>query len=95
MSTKSTVLKKVLKSLSMTLIRAVCSWPPSRGSWECLIQTHFSICDRNFPFENSQGKKREGMGGKLVRSEADMSAVSLRGPETWILSALSLFFDIK
>ena len=35
------------------------------------------------------------MGGKLVRSEADMSAASLRGPETWILSALSLFFDIK
>lgn len=35
------------------------------------------------------------MGGKLVRSEADMSTASLRGPETWILSALSLFFDIK
>lgn len=62
--------------------RAVYSWPPSQGSWECLIQTHFSIYDRNFPFESSQGKKWEGMGGKLVRSEADMSAVSLRGPET-------------
>lgn len=79
----------------MTLIRAGYSWPSSQASWEYLIQTHFSISDRNFPFENSQGKKREGMGGKLVRSEADMSAASLRGPETWILSAPSLFFDIK
>jgi len=35
------------------------------------------------------------MGGDLVRSEADMSAASLRGPETWILSAPRLYFDIK
>lgn len=35
------------------------------------------------------------MGGKVVRSEADMSTASLMGPETWILSAQCLFFDIK
>ncbi len=77
------------------MIRAAHSWPSSQASWEYLIQTHFSISDRNFPFEKSQGKKREGMGGELVRSEADMSAASLRGPETWILLAPTLFFDIK
>lgn len=79
----------------MTLIRAVYSWPSSQGSWEYLIQTHFSISHRNVPFENSQGKKKERLGGKLVRSEADMSAASPRGPETGILSALNPFFDIK
>lgn len=35
------------------------------------------------------------MGGDLVRSEADMSATSARGPGTQILAAPSLFFDIK
>lgn len=79
----------------MTLIRAVYSWPSSPASWEYFIQTRFSISDRNFPFEKSQGKKKEGMGGKLVKSEADMSAAALRGPETWILSTPGPFFDIK
>lgn len=37
---------------------------------------------------------RRKKGGELVRSEADMSAASLRGPETWILSAPSIYFDI-
>jgi len=79
----------------MNLIRAVYSWPSSQASWEYLIQTHFYISDRNFPFEKSQGKERQLMGGRLVKSEDDMSAASLRGPQTWILSAPSLFFDIK
>lgn len=61
------------------MIIAVYSWPSSQASWEYLIQTHFSISDRNFPFEKSQGKKWEGMGGTLVRSEVDMSAAG-EGP---------------
>lgn len=35
------------------------------------------------------------MGGDLVRSEADMSATSVRGPGMQIVAAPSLFFDIK
>lgn len=58
--------------------------------------------DPLFPFQIESSflkihKRRKGRraGRDLVRSEADMSAASLRGPETWILSALSPFFDIK
>lgn len=42
-----------------------------------------------------RGRKGEGMGGDLVRSEADMSATSARGPGMQIVAAPSLFFDIK
>lgn len=56
------------------------------------------------PFEKSHGKKkREAMGGKLVRSEADMSAASRwvggrEGGEPGDMNPLSApvpFFDIK
>lgn len=59
---KGYCIKKVLKSLSMTLIRAAYSWPSSQASWEYLIQTHFSISDRNFPFWKVTGDEKGGDG---------------------------------
>lgn len=69
-----------------------------------LITNQLGVFNLNplFPFQIEISflkihKRRKGRraGRDLVRSEADMSAASLRGPKTWILSALRPFFDIK
>lgn len=73
---KGYCIKKVLKSLGMTLIRAAYSWPSSQASWEYLIQTHFSISDRNFPFEKSQGE-RKGRGWEGSLSEVRLICLQL------------------